>query len=90
MFDVETFKRTYPEFFSSPVTGPDILTLFLIFILPFLSAYLYIRYFEDRGSSYFRKRVIPFIRFRLRLDKVIVFVNRILKMQIFRGNRARF
>lgn len=33
MFDVDMFRRTYPEFFSSPVTGEDIVKWFLVFIL---------------------------------------------------------
>ncbi|MCZ7355736.1 MAG: hypothetical protein O8C66_02845 [Candidatus Methanoperedens sp.] len=90
MFDVDTFKKAYPEFFSSPVTGEDIVKWFLVFILPFLLAYLYIRYFESRGSSFLRDRVVPFIRFRLRLDKAIEFIKRILRIQIFRGTRTRF
>lgn len=84
MFDVDMFRRTYPEFFSSPVTGEDIVKWFLVFIFPFLFAYLYIKYFEARSSSFLRNWLIPFIRFRLHLDKTITFVDRILNTQIFR------
>ena len=89
MFDVETFKRTYPEFFGSNVTPEDIVRWLFIFIIPFLIAYLYIRFFESGVISFFRDKVVPFIRFRLRLDKFIDFINRILKMQIFRNPGTR-
>ena len=48
MFNVEMFKKIYPEFYSSPLTDGDIIKWFFIFIFPFLFAYLYIRFFEHK------------------------------------------
>lgn len=81
--DIDYFKRIYPEWFPSPTTV-DIIIGVLIMSLLFLIPYLYVRFIEDRLVSIARGRIIPFIRFRLRLEKLINFIDHILKIQIFR------
>lgn len=82
MYDVESFKKAYPEWFS-PTTAIDILTGVVFFSLLFLIPYLYVRFVERRLVSFVRDRLIPFIRFRMRLEKFIDLINRILKTPIF-------
>ncbi len=85
MYDVETFKKAYPEWFM-PTTAPtalDIITGVVVLALVFLIPYLYIRFIEARLFSFVRGRLAPFIRFRLHLGKLIDSINRILKIRIF-------
>ncbi len=82
MYDVEAFKRAYPEWFR-PTTAIDILIGVFIFALIFLIPYLYVRFVERRLVSFVRYRVIPFIRFRLHLEKLILLIERILKTPVF-------
>lgn len=88
MYDIEAFKRSYPEMFP-PARPIDffigILILSLLFILP----YLYIRFLEARVISFLLNRLIPFIEFRLKLKKIIDLVHRILEMQVFGNPRSR-
>jgi len=88
MYNVEEFKRLYPEMFSQ--TSPTdfiigVLILSLLFVLP----YLYIRFFEDRLISFFGNRLIPFIKFRLKLKNILDIAHRILEMQVFNNPRSR-
>ncbi|MCZ7405038.1 MAG: hypothetical protein O8C67_08920 [Candidatus Methanoperedens sp.] len=80
--DVGTFQRTYPEWFP-PTTALDILIGVFIFYLIFLIPYIYVRFVERRLVSFVGYRVIPFIRFRLHLEKLIILIDRILKTPVF-------
>ncbi len=84
MYDVEAFKKAYPEWFT-PTTALDIITGVVVLALVFLIPYLYIRFIEARLVSFVRGRLVPFIRFRLHLEKLIGMINRILKIRIFRA-----
>lgn len=88
LLDPEYIKQAYPEWLS-PTTFMDIITGVFIFSLVFLIPYLYVRFFEDRLIAFGRGTLIPFIRFRLRLEKLINLIDRILKIQIFRSPRAK-
>jgi hypothetical protein len=88
MYNVEEFKRLYPEMFS-PASPTDIIIGVLILALLFVIPYLYIRFLEERLISFFGNRLIPFIEFRLRLKKIIDLVHRILEMQVFGNPRSR-
>jgi len=88
LIDPEYIKKAYPEWFS-PTNPLDIITGIFIFSLVFLIPYLYIRFMENRLIAFGRGRLIPFIRFRLRLEKLINLIDRILKIQIFRNPRAK-
>jgi len=84
MYDPIAFMKMYPEWFDQPVTTQDIIRWFFVFVLPFLAVYLYVRYFESRTVLYIRYKVRPFIKYRLHLEKFIIFVKRILAIQVFR------
>jgi len=84
MYNVEEFKKLYPEWFS-PTTPLDIITGVLILSFLFIIPYLYIRFLEDRMISFLGNRLVPFIKFRMRLKRIIDFVHRILEIQVF-GN----
>lgn len=88
MFDVETFKRTYPEWFEG-TSALDILAGVFVFSLLFLIPYIYVRFIEDRLVSLFNNRLVPFFKIRLHMEKLVELVNRILKIQIFRVPRIR-
>ncbi|VVB88072.1 Uncharacterised protein [uncultured archaeon] len=92
MYDVGTFKRTYPEWFS-PVTFLDAIegfaALILIFLILFLIPYLYIRFVETGLVLHVRSRLIPFIRSRLHLGKFIDLIDRVLKTEIFQYPKTR-
>ncbi len=45
MYDVETFKKAYPEWFA-PTNAINIIKGLVVFILLFLIPYLYIRFIE--------------------------------------------
>lgn len=83
MYNVEEFKKLYPEMFS-PTKPIDIFIGVLVLSLLFFIPYLYIRFLEDRVISFVGNRLVPFIEFRLRLKKVIDIVHRILEMQVSR------
>ncbi|MGB8217454.1 MAG: hypothetical protein WCE94_09140 [Candidatus Methanoperedens sp.] len=82
MYDVEAFKKAYPEWFP-PTRASDILIRVFIFALLFLIPYIYVRFIERKLISFVSYKVIPFIRFRLHLEKLIIFIERILKTPIF-------
>jgi hypothetical protein len=88
MYNVEEFKRAYPEMFS-PTKPIDIIIGVLILSLLFVIPYLYIRFLEDRLISFFGNRLIPFIEFRLISKRIIDLVHRILEIQIFGNPRKR-
>ncbi len=81
--DIDYLRKVYPEWFPSPNTI-DILAGVIIFSLIFLIPYLYIRFLERRLISLVRDRFIPFIKFRLHLQKLIELINSMLKIQIFK------
>ena len=85
MYDVETFKRMYPEWFPQ-TTIFDVILISLLLSLLFVIPYLYVRFLEERLISFLDFRLIPFIMFRLRLKKLIDLFHRILEYQLF-GNR---
>ncbi len=87
MFDVQSFKETYPDWFYS--TPDEAFALLFIFVLPFLITYLYIRFFESRLIFLFGNIIVPFLRFRLRLEKPFKLIKNILGFQIFRIPRAK-
>ena len=88
MYDVEAFKRMYPELFPEATVFNIILgVLFMSFL--FIIPYIYIRFFEDRLISFLGDRLIPFIKFKMRLKKLIDFIHRILEIQIFGNPRSR-
>ena len=85
MYDIETFKRMYPEWFPQTRIF-DVILGFLLLSLLFVIPYLYVRFLEERLISFLDFRLIPFIMFRMRLKKLIDLFHRILEYQIF-GNR---
>ena len=87
--EIEALEKIYPEMFGHDVTVTDIAFGLFIFLLPFLIPYLYIRFFESRVVLSIRGKLIPFIIYRLHLEKLIVFVKRVLEYQIFRAPRAK-
>ncbi len=88
MYNVEEFKKLYPEMF--PRTTPtDIIIGVLILSLLFIIPYLYIRFLEDRVISFLGNRLIPFIEFKLRLKRIIDLVHQILEMSVFGNPRSR-
>ena len=82
--DIEALKKMYPEMFGHEVTVNDIAIWVFVFLLPFLIPYLYIRFFESSISLFVRGRLIPFIKYRLHLEKLIIFVKRVLEYPIIR------
>ncbi|CAG0968202.1 MAG: hypothetical protein MPEBLZ_00784 [Candidatus Methanoperedens nitroreducens] len=90
MFDVETFKRLYPDII--PQSPQSIIFGFisgiLLFSLLFIIPYLYVRFLEKRLISFLDYRLIPFIKFRLRLKKLIDLFHRVLEFQIFGDRRS--
>ncbi|VVB93533.1 Uncharacterised protein [uncultured archaeon] len=87
MFDVQSFKETYPDWFYA--TPDDAFALLFIFVIPFLITFLYIRFFESRLVLFFESIIVPFLRFRLRLEKPFKLIKNILGFQIFRIPRAK-
>ncbi|MFZ3385276.1 MAG: hypothetical protein WA144_15255 [Candidatus Methanoperedens sp.] len=85
MYDVETFKRMYPEWFPQTRIS-DVILGFILLSLLFVIPYLYVRFLEERLISFLDSKLIPFIMFRLRLKKLIDLFHQILEYQIF-GNR---
>ncbi|HEY5576638.1 MAG TPA: hypothetical protein VIK34_07980, partial [Clostridiaceae bacterium] len=62
MYNVDEFKKLYPEMFSS--TSPtDIIIGVLFLSLLFIIPYLYIRFMEDRLTSFMGNKLVPFIKF---------------------------
>jgi hypothetical protein len=82
MYNVEEFKRLYPEMFS-PTTPTDIIIGVLIISLLFIIPYFYIRFLEDRLTSFLGNKLVPFIKFRMRLKWIIDIVHRILEIVRF-------
>lgn len=82
MYNVEEFKKLYPEMFSE--TSPyDIITGVLILGLIFIIPYLYIRFLEEKVITFVGNSLVPFIQFRLRLKRLIDFIHHILEIQVF-------
>jgi len=84
MFDVESFKRLYPEMFS-PATPLHIITGAIIISLLFVIPYLYVRFLEEKVISFLGNTLVPFIKFRMKMKKIIDIVHRILEIKVF-GN----
>ena len=87
VYDVETFKRMYPEWFPQTRIF-DVILGFLLLSLLFVIPYLYVRFLEDRLLSFLGDRLIPFIKFRMHLKKLIDFVHHILEIRIFGNPRS--
>ncbi|MCX9085887.1 MAG: hypothetical protein OIN87_13935 [Candidatus Methanoperedens sp.] len=88
MYNVEEFKNLYPEMFAQ--TSPtDIIIGVLILASLFIIPYLYIKFLEDRVTSFMGNRLIPFIEFRLRLKRIIDILHRILEIPVFSDPRSR-
>ena len=88
MYNVEEFKKLYPEMFAQ-TTPADIIIGVLIISSLFIIPYLYSRFLEDRLISFLGNRLIPFIEFRLRLKRIIDIVHRILEIPVFGNPRSR-
>jgi len=82
MFNVEVLKELYPEMFR-PTTPDEIIVGVLILALIFIIPYLYIRFLEDRVISFLGNKLVPFIKFRMRLKKIIDLFHRILQIRVF-------
>ncbi|CAG0995998.1 hypothetical protein METP3_02965 [Methanosarcinales archaeon] len=87
MFDVEIFKRMYPEMFPQTTIFDVILGVLLLSLL-FVIPYLYVRFLEERLISFLDFRLIPFIKFRMRLKKLIDLSHRVLEFQLFGDRRS--
>ena len=83
--DIEAYKKAYPEQFSTPAEDIfiSLIIFFFTFVLFFLALYLYARFLEPGLVTSVRNRLIPFIRFRLHLNKLINFIDHVLKTRIF-------
>lgn len=77
------YEKAYPDWWK-PTNTVDIIIGFIILSLIFLIPYLYVTFLESRLISFIRNILIPFIKFRMRLEKPINLINRALKIQIFR------
>ncbi len=88
MFEVDAFKRMYPEMFP-PTTVYDIVIGILILSFLFILPYLYVRFLEDSILSFVGNRLIPFIEFRMRLKKLIDLIHRVLEVRIFGDNGSK-
>jgi hypothetical protein len=88
MYNVEEFKKLYPEMFS-PASPTEIIIRVLILSLLFIIPYLYIRFLENRVISFLGNRLIPFIEFKLRLKRIIYLGHQILEMPVFGNPRSR-
>lgn len=76
--DLDTYKVMYPWNFKEMRAG-DIVIFILLFILPFLIVYLYVRFIEDRLTLFNQNRSVIFINFRVKLGKIINFIDRMFK-----------
>ena len=88
MYDVESFKRMYPEWFSTTETV-DVILGTLILSLIFFIPYLYIRFLENNLITLMENRLIPFIEFRMRLKKLIDIIRHVLEIPIFGNSRTK-
>ncbi len=87
--DFEALKKLYPEMFGHDIRVTDIAFGLFVFLLPFLIPYLYVKFFESKVVLFIRGRLIPFIEFRLHLEKLIIFIKRVLEYRIFRAPKAK-
>ncbi|NJD76734.1 MAG: hypothetical protein FIB08_06520 [Candidatus Methanoperedens sp.] len=87
MFEIHSFRETYPDWFYA--TPDEAFALIFIFVIPFLTPYLYIRFFESRLVFFFGNIIVPFLMFKLRLEKPVKLIKNILRFQIFRVPRAK-
>ncbi len=88
MYDVQSFIKAYPDW-SKPTNELDIILGAIFFSMFFLVPYLYVRFLEARLVSFTVNRLIPFIMFRLRLEKPVAFVKNILGFRIFRVPKVK-
>lgn len=79
--DLEAYKRMYPGDFREP--GLMDIVYILIVLLSFLVIYIYVRFIENELNSIINSKTIPFIRYKMRLNCIINFVDSILKIEIF-------
>ena len=81
MIGPEELRRLYPDQIRDPTFG-DIVIFLFFFSLPLLIPYVYIKFFENRIMSFINFRLVPFIKFRLHLDRFIHLINKILKFEL--------
>jgi hypothetical protein len=79
--DLEAYQRMYPGDFREP--GFMDIVHILIVLLLFLVVYIYVRFVENELNHIIRSKTIPFIRYNMRLNGIINFVDSILKIEIF-------
>ena len=87
--DLEVYERMYQTqepFGEHGFVGTEHI---LVWLIPVICIYLYIRFFEDRLIFFVDSKLIPFVRFRMRLDGIINFVDNILKIKIFAYDKNR-
>lgn len=80
--DIEEYKRMYPEDFGEP-GFMEIVVRILIVLLPFLIIYIYVRFIETDLKYIINSKTIPFLRYKMRLNGIINFIDSILKIKIF-------
>ncbi len=88
MYDVQSFIKAYPDW-SRPTNEIDFILGAIFFSMLFLIPYLYVRFLEARLVSFITNRLIPFMMFRLHLEKPAAFLKNILGFQIFRAPKAK-
>jgi hypothetical protein len=87
MGDIDAYKRLYPGDFRE--LGLMDIVHVLIALLIFFVIYLYVRFAENRVTSFVNFRLIPFIRYKMRLNRAINFVDHMLKIEIFSVTKNR-
>lgn len=86
--DLEAYKKMYPEDFRE-LGLMEIVFHVLIVLLPFLIIYIYVRFIENELRYVVNSKTIPFIRYKMRLNGIINFVDSILKIKIFNYKENR-
>lgn len=79
--NLEIYRKMYPENFTEP--GFTDVARVLIVILLFFAIYIYVRFVENRLIAFINFELVPFVRYRMRLNRIISFISRILKTEIF-------
>ena len=85
--DLEEYKRLYPGDFGE-FGLMDIVHVLTILLL-FLVIYIYVRFIENDLKNLIIARTIPFIRYDMRLNGIINFVDSVLKIEIFNYKKNR-
>ena len=76
--------ENYPEFIGR-LTPEDLISIILLFSLPFLVPYLYIKFVEQSLLSVAGRNSVRFARFKLYFNKPVNFIKRILEYQMFKN-----